>query len=78
MTTELYWLTLTALMTALFWVPYVLNRMAINGLGGTLAGGAPESSGHSIWPQRAIKALRSQTLTVRSLQDYYAGVEAGA
>jgi carbamoyl-phosphate synthase large subunit len=26
----------------------------------------------------AIKALRSQTLTVRSLQDYYAAVEAGA
>jgi carbamoyl-phosphate synthase large subunit len=26
----------------------------------------------------AIKALRSQTLTVRSLQDYYAGVETGA
>jgi carbamoyl-phosphate synthase large subunit len=26
----------------------------------------------------AIKALRSQTLSVRSLQDYYAGVEAGA
>src|SRR6186713_230080 len=26
----------------------------------------------------AIKALRQQTLTVRSLQDYYAGVEAGA
>jgi carbamoyl-phosphate synthase large subunit len=26
----------------------------------------------------AIKALRSQALTVRSLQDYYAGVEAGA
>ena len=26
----------------------------------------------------AIKALRSQTLTVRSLQDYYEGVEAGA
>jgi carbamoyl-phosphate synthase large subunit len=26
----------------------------------------------------AISALRTQTLTVRSLQDYYAGVEAGA
>ena len=37
MTTELYWLTLTALMTALFWVPYVLNRMVMNGLLGTLA-----------------------------------------
>ena len=43
MTTELYWLTLTALMTALFRVPYVLNRMAVNGLGGTHAGTAPEN-----------------------------------
>ena len=56
MTTELYWLTLTALMTALFWVPYVLNRMAMNGLSGTLAGGAPDSSSLSLWAQRAIRA----------------------
>jgi uncharacterized MAPEG superfamily protein len=56
MTTELYWLTLTALMTALFWVPYVLNRMVVGGLGRTLAGAAPEAGGHSAWAQRAIKA----------------------
>ena len=56
MTTELYWLTLTALMTALFWVPYVLNRMVMNGLGGTLAGGAPDSGTLSLWAQRAMKA----------------------
>ena len=56
MTTELYWLTLTALMTALFWMPYVLNRVAMFGLGGTLAGGSPESGRHSAWAQRAIKA----------------------
>jgi uncharacterized MAPEG superfamily protein len=55
-TTELYWLTLTALMTALFWVPYVLNRMVMNGLGGTLAGGAPDSGTLSLWAQRAMKA----------------------
>jgi uncharacterized MAPEG superfamily protein len=55
-TTELYWLTLTALMTALFWMPYVLNRMAMTGLGGALAGGAPDSNSLSIWAQRAIKA----------------------
>jgi uncharacterized MAPEG superfamily protein len=55
-TTELYWLTLTALMTALFWVPYVLNRIAMNGLGGTLAGGAPDSNTLSTWAQRASKA----------------------
>ena len=56
MTTELYWLTLTALMTALFWVPYVLNRVAVIGLGGTLAGSAPDSGALSTWAQRAIKA----------------------
>ena len=56
MTTELYWLTLTALMTALFWVPYVLNRMVMNGLGGTLAGGAPDSNTLSAWAQRAARA----------------------
>ena len=56
MTTELYWLTLTALMTALFWVPYVLNRMVMNGLGGALAGAAPDSSTLSTWAQRASKA----------------------
>jgi uncharacterized MAPEG superfamily protein len=56
MTTELYWLTLTALMTALFWVPYVLNRVVVSGLGGALAGTAPEAGGHSLWAQRAIKA----------------------
>ena len=56
MTTELYWLTLTALMTALFWVPYVLNRIAAVGLGGTLAGVAPEQGKLSAWAQRASRA----------------------
>ena len=56
MTTELYWLTLTALMTALFWVPYVLNRMVMTGLGGALAGSAPDSSSLSTWAQRAGRA----------------------
>ena len=56
MTTELYWLTLTALMTALFWVPYVLNRMVMTGLTGALAGSAPDSGSLSTWAQRACKA----------------------
>ena len=56
MTTELYWLTLTVLMTALFWVPYVLNRMVVGGLGAALAAVPPEESSHSSWAQRAIKA----------------------
>jgi uncharacterized MAPEG superfamily protein len=56
MTTELYWLTLTALMTALFWVPYVLNRVVATGLGGTLAGAAPDSGKLAEWAQRALRA----------------------
>lgn len=56
MTTELYWLTLTAFMTALFWLPYVLNRVVVSGLGGTLAGTTPGDDGHSSWANRAIKA----------------------
>jgi uncharacterized MAPEG superfamily protein len=55
-TTELYWLTLTALMTALLWVPYVLNRVAATGLGGTLAGSAPDAGKLAEWAQRAVRA----------------------
>lgn len=56
MTTELYWLTLTALMTALLWVPYVLNRIAAIGLGGALAGTAPDLGKLGAWAQRASRA----------------------
>ena len=56
MTTELYWLTLTALMTALFWLPYVLNRMAMTGVAATLAGPGPDNGKLSQWAQRAVRA----------------------
>jgi len=56
-TTELYWLTLTALMTALFWVPYILDRLAVRGVRPALSDTKPEGGGpHSLWAQRAIKA----------------------
>lgn len=56
MTTELYWLTLTALMTALFWLPYVVDRMVVTGLVATLSGPAPDNGKLSLWAQRAIRA----------------------
>ena len=31
MSKELYWLTLTAAMTALLWVPYILDRIMVRG-----------------------------------------------
>lgn len=57
MTTELYWMTLTVLMTALFWVPYILDRLAVRGIVPALSDTKPEGGGpHSLWAQRAIKA----------------------
>jgi uncharacterized MAPEG superfamily protein len=56
-TTELYWLTLTVLMTALFWVPYILDRLAVRGIWPALSDTKPEGGGpHSLWAQRAIRA----------------------
>jgi uncharacterized MAPEG superfamily protein len=50
-------MTLTVLMTALFWVPYILDRLAVRGIVGTLTDTKPEGGGpHSLWAQRAIKA----------------------
>lgn len=31
MTRELFWLTLTVILTGLLWVPYVLNRCQVRG-----------------------------------------------
>ncbi len=57
MTTELYWLTLTVLMTALFWMPYILDRMAVRGLMATLSASPPESGApQSSWAQRTMGA----------------------
>ena len=57
MTVELYWMTLTVFMTALFWLPYLIDRIAVRGLWPAISGTLPESGGpHSLWAQRAIRA----------------------
>ena len=57
MTSELYWLMLTVLMTSLFWLPYILDRLAVRGLWPAIADDKPETGEpHSLWAKRAIKA----------------------
>lgn len=57
MSTELYWLALTLLMTALFWLPYILDRMAVRGMVTAVTDTGPETgSPHSVWAKRAMKA----------------------
>jgi uncharacterized MAPEG superfamily protein len=53
---ELFWLTLTVAMTALFWVPYILDRAACRGLMGALANPGPGDKPQAAWAVRQMKA----------------------
>ena len=59
MTSELYWLTMTLMFTALMWVPYILNRIAVRGLMDAMGYERPDSKPHSEWAQRAMSAHRN-------------------
>jgi uncharacterized MAPEG superfamily protein len=56
MSREIYWLALTLGLTLLFWVPYVLNRMVVRGIGGTMANPKPADTPLSPWAERAKAA----------------------
>jgi uncharacterized MAPEG superfamily protein len=56
MTPELFWLTLTVILTGLLWVPYVLNRAAVRGIGGTLANPSRTDKPHAEWATRLMFA----------------------
>ncbi len=56
---EILWLAATALMTALFWIPYVLNRMASRGLARTLGNPEAGDAPHADWAERSIQAHRN-------------------
>jgi uncharacterized MAPEG superfamily protein len=56
MTPELFWLTLTVIMTGLLWVPYVLNRILVRGLGGAMANPTRGAAPHADWATRLMFA----------------------
>ena len=49
MSNELYWLTLTAAMTGLLWVPYILDRILVRGAVGAIANPSPTDKPQSAW-----------------------------
>jgi uncharacterized MAPEG superfamily protein len=54
---ELRWLTYTVLMTALFWVPYILDRLATRGVWPAISDTKPEmGETPTLWAKRAITA----------------------
>lgn len=53
---EIYWLVLTVLMTALFWVPYVLNSFFVRGIIPTMMYPGNDAPPLSAWAKRASAA----------------------
>jgi len=54
MTTEIYWLVLTIVVTAIFWMPYVLHRIAVRGLLRVIGNLQASDKPHSPWAERAL------------------------
>jgi uncharacterized MAPEG superfamily protein len=52
MSTELFWLTLTVILTGLLWVPYIVDRIVVRGLMGAMANPSRGDKPQSPWAQR--------------------------
>ncbi|MGO9358659.1 MAG: MAPEG family protein [Xanthobacteraceae bacterium] len=56
MTRELFWLTLTIILTGVLWVPYILNRCQVRGLSGAMANPSRNDKPQSEWANRMMFA----------------------
>jgi uncharacterized MAPEG superfamily protein len=56
MTRELFWLTLTVIMTGLMWVPYILDRVQVRGVAGAMDNPRPGDAPQAPWAERMMKA----------------------
>ena len=52
MTKELLWLTLTIILTGVLWVPYIIDRIQVRGLMGTMANPSRRHKPQSPWAER--------------------------
>ena len=56
MSKELFWLTMTVILTGLMWVPYIIDRIMVRGLWATLDNPVPGAKPQSPWAQRLFFA----------------------
>jgi uncharacterized MAPEG superfamily protein len=49
---ELFWLTMTVILTGVLWVPYIADRAMVRGLWKTLDNPSPKDKPQSPWAQR--------------------------
>lgn len=52
MSRELMWLTLTVILTGVLWIPYILDRVMVRGLMGSMANPSRNDKPQSAWAQR--------------------------
>jgi len=64
MSRELFWLTMTVIMTGLLWVPYIIDRAKVRGLWETLDNPKPNAKPQSGW---AMRLYFAHTNTVENL-----------
>jgi uncharacterized MAPEG superfamily protein len=60
MKAELFWLTLTTVLTGLLWVPYILDRVAVRGLMGAMDNPSPKGKPQSGWAVRLMNTHINQ------------------
>lgn len=60
LTSEVQWLVWSVLLTALYWVPYILNELVQAGVFGALAHRSPWTIELADWAQRAKRAHANQ------------------
>ena len=56
LTTELFWLTMTITMTALMWVPYIINRVIEQGMGQAILDPQGDKTTRFNWARRMMQA----------------------
>lgn len=56
LTTELFWLTMTITMTALMWVPYIINRVIEQGMGQAILDPQGDKTTRFDWARRMMQA----------------------
>jgi uncharacterized MAPEG superfamily protein len=56
MSRELFWLTLTTMLTGLMWTPYIIDRIMVRGLMGAMDNPSPNAKPHSPWARRQMHA----------------------
>ena len=56
MTRELFWLTLTVILTGILWIPYIINRSQVRGLSGAMANPSRGDKPHAPWATRLMFA----------------------